>query len=397
MIERPLNEVTAQDIETLLRAEVPEGRTLDYKEQLDITTGDEKKEFLRDISSFANAQGGDIIFGIKERRENGKPTGIPEAICGLQNTNFDSLKLQLEQIIRSGIDPKLPSVTMREIACPSGTVFVIRVGDSWTKPHRVSLGSSQFYVRGNAGKQTLDSLELRDAFLQSFELEKKVRDFRDNRLATILSNDLLLQLSGKSALVMHFVPLDTFRGNRTIDLTPYRSQRRPTPKSSGINGYVRPNMDGLLFVSLGTPNTTQAYGYTQLFHSGAVEMIDGDAIHEVGESAGTISGYYVEQAMVKGFKEAFDYLKSNQDEFEMDVISLVSMLNVRGYKLHQGHNGPIYGMPFTVDRNHLLFNAMRMQLSAGFEPYLKAICDQFWQAFGASGSPNFDANGKWAP
>jgi hypothetical protein len=39
MIERPLDEISAQDIETLFSAAVPEGRTLDYKEQLDFGTG----------------------------------------------------------------------------------------------------------------------------------------------------------------------------------------------------------------------------------------------------------------------------------------------------------------------------------------------------------------------
>jgi hypothetical protein len=103
--------------------------------------------------------------------------------------------------------------------------------------------------------------------------------------------------------------------------------------------------------------------------------------HEIGEQADTISGDYVEHAMSKGFKEAFDYMKANEDELEVDVISLVSMLNVRGYKLHRGGNGSFYGMP----------------LSVGFESYLKSICDQFWQSFGAIGSPNFDASGKWNP
>jgi hypothetical protein len=53
-----------------------------------------------------------------------------------------------------------------------------------------SNGSSQLFVRGNAGKQSLSSLELRHAFLHSLELEKKIRDFRDGRLAKVLSNDL---------------------------------------------------------------------------------------------------------------------------------------------------------------------------------------------------------------
>jgi hypothetical protein len=392
MIECSLDAISPKDVEFLVKNEVPEGRTLDYKEQLDIGTGDEKKEFLRDITSFANAQGGDLIFGIKERRENGKPTGIPESICGVQTSNFDSLKLQLEHIIRTGVDPKLPSLRMREIACPDGTVFIIRVGRSWTKPHRVMHGSSQFYVRGNAGKQPLDSLELRDAFLQSFELEEAIRKFRDERLATILSNELLLPLNCKSILVMHFIPLSTFRTNNSVDLSACFRGERAVPTSHTIRGYIRPNIDGLIHVSTGTPDVREAYGYTQLFHSGAVEIIDGYSITEVGDIPNTISSHYVEEAIVKGVDETFKYLM--ETKVEGDVIALVSMLGLKGLQLHQGRTLSHRSIPYAVDRNHLLFKAMRMELDMGYAQYSKSICDQFWQAFGAQGSPNFDADGR---
>ena len=57
-------------------------------------------------------------------------------------------------------------------------------------------------------------------------------------------------------------------------------------------------------------------------------MIGGTSIQEVGEIARNIAGYVVEEALSKGFKEAFDYLNSNEDEFDVDVNSLVSLLSV---------------------------------------------------------------------
>jgi hypothetical protein len=43
---------------------VAEGRQLDYKEQLPISSDDDKREFLGDVTSFANTAGGDLIYGV---------------------------------------------------------------------------------------------------------------------------------------------------------------------------------------------------------------------------------------------------------------------------------------------------------------------------------------------
>jgi len=45
---------------------------------LKIDTGDDRKEFLYDITSLANTNGGIIIFGIEEKKDiNGHNTGLP--------------------------------------------------------------------------------------------------------------------------------------------------------------------------------------------------------------------------------------------------------------------------------------------------------------------------------
>jgi len=44
----------------------------------------DKKEFQADVTSFANAAGGDLVFGIEEKQDDqGRNTGIPLRVVGL--------------------------------------------------------------------------------------------------------------------------------------------------------------------------------------------------------------------------------------------------------------------------------------------------------------------------
>jgi len=50
MIPKTLDEINAADIQSLIGSDIREGRTLDYKQELPGETGDEKREFLADVS-----------------------------------------------------------------------------------------------------------------------------------------------------------------------------------------------------------------------------------------------------------------------------------------------------------------------------------------------------------
>src|ERR1700752_3772232 len=139
MIEKDIDEIDENDLQRLQMNGVSESQSLEYKQALPGGTDQEKKEFLADISSFANTSGGDLVFGIVELRENGKSTGLPERIEGLANVNPDADGLRLESAIRDGIAPKLPGVRLRWVpGFPAGPVLVIRVPRSWAGPHMVT-------------------------------------------------------------------------------------------------------------------------------------------------------------------------------------------------------------------------------------------------------------------
>ena len=57
--ELPIERIDAALLDSLVRDGVEERRRLEYKRALPGGTDDEKKEFLADTSSFANAAGGD--------------------------------------------------------------------------------------------------------------------------------------------------------------------------------------------------------------------------------------------------------------------------------------------------------------------------------------------------
>lgn len=101
MIPRPLQDIRQADIVSLWRNEVSEGRTLDYKLTLPGDSNDDKSEFLADVTSLANSQGGDLIFGVDEAK------GVPVSAPGIDPPDLDAALLRLENLMRDKIDPRL--------------------------------------------------------------------------------------------------------------------------------------------------------------------------------------------------------------------------------------------------------------------------------------------------
>lgn len=62
----PVVQIDAAQLEALRADGVREGRQLEYKECLPGNSDDDKREFLADVTSLANAAGGDLIFGVRD-------------------------------------------------------------------------------------------------------------------------------------------------------------------------------------------------------------------------------------------------------------------------------------------------------------------------------------------
>ncbi len=136
----PEKSPTESDLRGLLGAQVREGRTVDYK--LAVASQDkDKKEFLADVTSFANTNGGTLYVGIREE------TGIPVEIVGLPSEEADSEIQRLENILMHGVDPRIPGLHIEPVACGASIVLAILIPKSWAGPHMVTFqGPSQWPV-----------------------------------------------------------------------------------------------------------------------------------------------------------------------------------------------------------------------------------------------------------
>src|SRR5262249_35707587 len=98
-----------KDVDALIAVPLPEGRTLEYKESLgDLRSDSGRREFVRDVASFANTAGGTIYFGIKERRtEKNEQTGEPAEAIGLPDFNRETEVRRIENLVADGIEPRV--------------------------------------------------------------------------------------------------------------------------------------------------------------------------------------------------------------------------------------------------------------------------------------------------
>ena len=159
------------DIETLIDNSEKESLFLEYKQE--ITSGEHsKKEILKDISAFANAEGGHLIIGIKEK--DGRAIGISGTTKNISNQPIEEW---IENILISNIRPKLTAVfKVIDIKTdPNKVVIVIDIPHSSQRPHMVIAGGrNAYYIRRNYQSTYADEHEIRLMHIETMGKEMKV-------------------------------------------------------------------------------------------------------------------------------------------------------------------------------------------------------------------------------
>lgn len=402
MIDKEFDAISKDDIDELVANPTPEGRDLDYKEQLPGKSPKDVHEFLADVSSFANASGGDLIYGIRDKRDaQGQPTGIPEAV-GLVGINADMEKLRLEQILLAGLDPRIPGIRLKHIdGFPSGTVIVIlRVPKSWASPHMVKLDhSSRFFSRTSAGKYQLDVREIRASFLASESLTQRISAFRSDRIGKILAGETPVPMEPGPKFVLHLLPIRAFAEQTPLDLRSAQQNGNNLVPMGQLKtwGPFCFNFNGIF--SSGGTESQKNHSYLQLFRNGALEAVDGRI-----STNRSVFGIDCEQQLLK--RRGPSYMQfQKQLGFGPPVFIAISMLCVRGFTIIPYEpNGPL-GFPgrlslaqsSPIDQDALLApEALVEEEGADLGKLLQTALDTLWQASGWPGSQGYDESGNWA-
>jgi hypothetical protein len=387
-----IEDVEEDDLRGLVSAGVPEGRLIEYKLTLPGGTDNDKKEFLADVSSFANASGGDLVYGIREEQ------GSAVELVGLHHANMDAERLRLEEIIRNGITPRIPGLTVRAITLqPHNAALIIRVRRSFAQPHMVTFkGASRFYSRNSTGKYQLDVAELRTAFQTSGAFAERARNFRAERLGNIVAGETPVKLQEPPVAVLHLVPASTFDPGTRIDISPLAGQADRLRPMIDYGGFWAPryNFDGLFSHA---SSEGEACSYVQLFRNGSIEAVLADVKNTERENQKMLPIGWLEKNLIDALPI---YLRALRDvAVEPPVFLMLSLLSVSGYYMSIDGRPRLRRFDQTpIDRDALLAPEVALEsFEQDASQTLRPIFDAIWNAAGWSRSMSYDEVGIWRP
>lgn len=391
-----LDAIEERHLAQLVERAVPEGRRIEFKRELPERSG--AAEFLADVCSFANADGGDLVYGMEEEG------GAAAALVGVQTADPDAELRRLQRTILSGVDPRVPGLRGRYVTLGRGPsarhAFVIRVPRSPSGPHAVYRNEApRFVVRDSSGKHAMDVAEIRSAVLAAEEGARGVRSFREERLADVAAGRTSVDFRGVAAIVVHALPVAAFA------VPPPEVDLRASSRSPGgflpigTGGNERYTADGRL-VHWAPPN----YGgraarlpesYALLFHSGAVEAVDSAILWPEADGP-IIPSLLFEKDILRA---VHGYLATQAHlGIEGPVHVGLSLLGIAGYRMATRRFRAAAGRP--VERDRLVVPDVVAEDTGldegGVERLLRPAFDRVWHACGYPRSPHYDAAGAWA-
>lgn len=391
MIDKKIEDITKEDLIELINNQVPENRTLEYKSALTIGQDKEKKEFLADVSSFANCIGGDLIIGIEED-ENEK---TPINICGISYTNQDELFRQIESIIRDSFSPRILNVQLQIVPVEEKNVLIIRIPQSIIAPHRIEFKEwSRFYTRNNKGKYPMDVNELRLAFNSGIDLSQRIESYKTNRYFDIISNKYNRLENNKPIFVVHYIPLSAL--NNSISKFSIKDIKQAIQNSNssafGNTSFPQITIDGAYI-----PHSSYEDSYAKFINNGIIEKASTKffeanfTITSISPSI-TLNNIYIGDIYSKLIND-FNEIKGFYNSLGINTPLMIScaFLNASNYTIPSTRS--FHHILGQIDKDILCIDDLYVEnIAEQNEIVLKPIFDSIYNACGYEKSPYFDEN-----
>jgi hypothetical protein len=388
---RQIGDLEESDLQTLIDDQVAEGKNIEYKRELPQKTDSDKKEFLADISSFANSAGGYVFYGVSEK------DGLPVAIDGLGGIDPDAEISRFENLLRDGLAPRISGIRFFSISLTDGgCVIAAYIPKSWASPHMIKYkGTSRFFARNSSGKYQLDVFELRTAFNASNIEGEQLKNFKIDRLGKIIANETPVPMEEKAKVVLHLIPVSSLTSGIKYNLHEFQispNKQKLAPISLDYGSNLRFNFDGLVtFKEHG--QSELSYTYLQLFRNGIVESVSTIYfLHEL--TPPKVDIHPLEKELIEALERFF--MIQSFLETEPPYFLIFTLLGVRGFSIPT--KGSSSRHDNIIDKNDLLVPEILIEdISIPASTILKPAFDTIWNAAGLSQSPNYDTDGNRKP
>ena len=388
MIARNFGDIGPQDIQALIVSAACETTTLEFKRDLPGNGDEAKKEFLADVSALANTSGGDLLFGIDEE------DGCAASIVGIGTTETDSELLRLGNILSTGLEPRIRH-SAKVVTCETGSVLVLRVEKSWNAPHRVVFKAlDRFYGRSGTRKYPLDVQQLRSAFVENATVADRMRNFRAERLASIIGGASFLPTPPNPKFVLHLLPLEAFFSTPQHDLR----QGLPVDALRPLTGggwHTRLTFEGQMAYSPSRDGSLST-SYLHFYRTGVIEMVDASLLsYTLPESNQRyVPGIGFERLMITGVQRGLQLLR--QVGANAPVAVAITLTDVKGMILGLDDAWRYDVTAHPILNDHLFLpDSVLPQLDGPVDPIVRPLADLVWNACGMPQSLHFDEAGTW--
>jgi anti-sigma factor RsiW len=384
---KPLDQITAADIDALVDGRVPEARNLEFKRDAIGTDVKARREFLKDVSALANTIGGDLVIGIAD------VDSVADKIAPLSLAEPRAEEQRLEQMLDSGIAPRLTGTRIRAVEVTGGYAIVVRVRPGWRPPHRVTYdNASRYYARTANRVYEMDNDQLRDAFLGGAELTRRLEGFRTRRNEIIGARERQ-RLLAPGILAAHIVPVQA--GLTVLDVPAAYLVRHEFSPLRWSSQSTTVNHDGMAVVSRAGD---EVEGYTQIFRDGSVETTFAPIL--VARQEERFNNHLRWTGFLPELVDAVARMTKSIHRlgFAPPYALMVSLLEVRGSRLTNPKS--MFDDSSANLHRDLLFDQIFIE-DATFGDQWQVVLreplfDRLWQAHGyLKCSGPFDDNGAW--
>lgn len=384
LLGKRVDTLNESDIKRLLESQISESKNLDYKRDLNLSGDKNRKEFLFDVSAMYNTDGGSIIFGIEELKdEKNQNTGIPSEVTGIEIENFDKVIQSIEDLVKNCSEPSIAQLVIKELNFEDKSILILGIPKSLGLPSMVTFKkTNKFYKRRNSGKYAVDVYELNQMFMQNQVLKEKVNDFRKERIKKVLALDVLPNIDIQSAFFIHIIPFG-FLDYQFFDFSIAKNNLLTDMKPLNASGWNSMfNIDGFATFS-STRDRGNISSYNQIFRSGVYEVYSSDLFYEESTGKAVFNGNSFINNTLELIEKGLSVL--NKMQIEPPFLISFSFHNVRGKAMY---NGRVYYQN-EFKQNEIIFPLIQVPTyEANVYNFMKPNFDILWQSLGFPSSPD---------